>query len=129
MKIKLTVTNVPDDLVPEAFSGLEMEELGATSEIVDPKAVMTDNAVFGLCVALLAARLWQQWEALRKIYSRNAPAWGVVRRRRAGPDEQPKEYLWNSNALSCCPQWAAHGSSVTLRTGAPSASCSTADGA
>ena len=46
MKIKLTVTNVPDDLVPEAFSGLEMEELGATSEIVDPKAVMTDNAVF-----------------------------------------------------------------------------------
>ena len=104
MKIKLTVTNVPDDLVSEAFSGLEMEELGATSEIVDPKAVMTDNSVFG-------------------------PAWGVVRRRRAGPDEQPKEYLWNSNALSCCPQWAAHGSSVTLRTGAPSASCSTADGA
>ena len=51
----------------EAFSGLEMEELGATSEIVDPKAVMTDNSVFGLCVALLAARLWQQWEALRKI--------------------------------------------------------------
>jgi len=30
MKIKLTVTNVPDDLVSEAFSGLEMEELGAT---------------------------------------------------------------------------------------------------
>ena len=32
---------------------------------------------------------------------RNAPSRGVVRRRRAGPDEQPKEYLWNSNALSC----------------------------
>lgn len=58
---------MPDDLVSEVFSGLEMEELGATSEIVDPKAVMTDNSVFGLCVAHLAARLWQQWEALRKI--------------------------------------------------------------
>ncbi len=67
MKIKLIVTNVPDDLVPEAFSGLEMEELGATSEIVDPKAVMTDNAVFGLCVAHLAARLWKQWEDLRNM--------------------------------------------------------------
>ena len=76
MKIKLIVTNVPDDLVPEAFSGLEMEELGATSEIVDPKAVMTDNAVFGLCVAHLAARLWKQWEDLRKMYSRNAPVRG-----------------------------------------------------
>lgn len=67
MKIKITVTNVPDDLMPEAFSGLEMEELGATSEIVDPKAVMTDSSEFGLCVARLAARLWKQWEALRNM--------------------------------------------------------------
>ena len=59
MKIKLIVTNVPDDLV--------MEELGATSEIIDPKAVMTDDAVFGHCVAHLAARLWKQWEDLRKM--------------------------------------------------------------
>ena len=58
---------MPDDLVPEAFSGLEMEELGATSEIIDPKAVMTDDAVFGHCVAHLAARLWKQWEDLRKM--------------------------------------------------------------
>lgn len=67
MKIKLIVTNVPDELVSEAFSGLEMEELGATSEIIDPKAVMTDDAAFWLCVAHLGARLWQQWEGLRKM--------------------------------------------------------------
>ena len=37
MKIKLTVTNVPDDLVPEAFSGLEMEELGPRPKSSIPK--------------------------------------------------------------------------------------------
>lgn len=65
MKIRIVLTDVPDELVPDRLDGMDMAEIGVSSEVISPEEVLADSAAFNTCIAALGAALWVQWNELR----------------------------------------------------------------
>lgn len=65
MKIRIVLTDVPDELVPDRLDGMDMAEIGVSSEVISPEEVLADSAAFNTCIAALGAALRVQWNELR----------------------------------------------------------------
>ena len=65
MKIRIVLTDVPGELVPDRLDGMDMAEIGVSSEVISPEEVPADSAAFNTGLAALGAALWVQWNELR----------------------------------------------------------------